>query len=663
MHIRAFATLLFALLCSVTVSAQTTADWERWFDEWCTLDDVEGQQAEAMYDVLSDLHEQPININIATVADLRSLPFLNERQVDDIAYYLYRNKQMQSIGELAMIESLDFTTRQLLACFVYIGEPQAEKSPTIGQMLSHASHELLLSADVPTYKRSGDDNGYLGGPLAHSFRYRMTAGGLRVGVIGAQQSGEPFFKHGNKLGYDYYSFYADMRLKGALKQLTLGRYRMKTGLGLVMNNYFSFGKLATLSVLDFSSQVIQPHTSRSDNQYMQGAAATIQVVKGLNVTPFVSYREIDATLDKHGNILSVLTDGYHRTQTEMDHKNRATQMVGGANIHFTRDGWHVGATATYTRYSRDLEPDPTLVYNLDKPTGRQFTQVGVDYGYVSSKVSVRGETAVDGNDVATINSVVVQPTSYVALTAVQRYFGARYCGLHATTFSEGGNVSNENGLYLGMNWQPSEHWQLLAYTDYAYFHHPRYIAYHSSSVWDNLLQAKYTSGPWHATARYRCRYRQRDNSSHKDLIHQTEHRVRMAVGWQNERWQCNTQADVVHSRYEDRSTGWMLSEVVAVNLGTRAQLSASAAYFNTDDYESRLYVQETGLWYRFAYRAFYGEGVRCTMALRATLSTQLSALVRVAWVKYMDRSVIGTGLQQIDGSSATDIQAQIRWRF
>ena len=663
MPMRALVVTVLALLCCVCVRAQDTADWERWFYEWCTMDDVEDQRAEVLYETLCDMHEHPLNINTASVDDLRSLPFLSERQIDDIAYYLYRNKQMQTMGELAMIESLDFTTRQLLQNFVYIGEPVPAKAPTIGQVLSQANHELLLSADVPTYERRGDEKGYLGGPLAHGFRYSMTAGPLRVGLIGAQQAGEPFFSHGNDLGYDYYSFYADLRLKGALRQLTVGRYRMKTGLGLVMNNYFSFGKLATLSVLDFSQQCIQPHTSRSDNQYLQGAAATIQVVKGLNITPFVSYRQIDATLDEKGNIRSVLTDGYHRTETEMDHKNRATQMVGGANVHFSSNGWHVGATATYTRYSRDLQPDPSLVYNRDKPTGRQFTQAGVDYGYVSSKVSVRGETAVDGHDVATINSVVVQPSSYLALTAVQRYFGARYCGLHANTFSEGSSVSNENGLYVGVNWQPSDRWKLLAYTDYAYFDHPRSIAYHSSSVWDNLVQASYSSSHWTALARYRCRYRQRDNSGHKDLIHQTEHRLRLAGGWQNERWKLTTQADMVNSQYEDSSIGWMVSEVAQVNLGSWAQLSASAAYFNTDDYDSRLYVQETGLWYRFAYHAFYGECLRCTMALRATVSSHFSAILRVAWVKYMDRSVIGTGLQQIDASSATDIQAQIRWRF
>ena len=121
MPMRALVVTVLALLCCVCVRAQDTADWERWFYEWCTMDDVEDQRAEVLYETLCDMHEHPLNINTASVDDLRSLPFLSERQIDDIAYYLYRNKQMQTMGELAMIESLDFTTRQLLQNFVYIG--------------------------------------------------------------------------------------------------------------------------------------------------------------------------------------------------------------------------------------------------------------------------------------------------------------------------------------------------------------------------------------------------------------------------------------------------------------------------------------------------------------------------------------------------------------
>jgi hypothetical protein len=44
-------------------------------------------------------------------------------------------------------------------------------------------------------------------------------------------------------------------------------------------------------------------------------------------------------------------------------------------------------------------------------------------------------------------------------------------------------------------------------------------------------------------------------------------------------------------------------------------------------------------------------------------SRSLTLTAKVATTKYYDRDVIGTGLQQIDGSSMTDVDLQVRWKF
>ena len=45
-------------------------------DELGTIDDVEAETWEQNYDVLTDLHEHPINLNTATREELEQLPFL-----------------------------------------------------------------------------------------------------------------------------------------------------------------------------------------------------------------------------------------------------------------------------------------------------------------------------------------------------------------------------------------------------------------------------------------------------------------------------------------------------------------------------------------------------------------------------------------------------------
>jgi hypothetical protein len=49
--------------------------------------------------------------------------------------------------------------------------------------------------------------------------------------------------------------------------------------------------------------------------------------------------------------------------------------------------------------------------------------------------------------------------------------------------------------------------------------------------------------------------------------------------------------------------------------------------------------------------------------LRAALGARLSAAAKVSVTDYFDRDVIGSGLQQINRSSMTDLLLQLRWQF
>ena len=120
-----FRYLLAIILCLAslsTIKGQTTRPWEELFSELTTDDDVESAEWEETYEMLCDLEQHPIDINTATEEQLLQLPFLNKKQVEDILSYVYFNNGMKSHGELAMIESIDYTTRCLLTYFTYCGE-------------------------------------------------------------------------------------------------------------------------------------------------------------------------------------------------------------------------------------------------------------------------------------------------------------------------------------------------------------------------------------------------------------------------------------------------------------------------------------------------------------------------------------------------------------
>lgn len=70
-------------------------------------EDTDEDLLDEWYDVMSGLADHPLDINTATREELELIPFLNDRQIEDICEYIYRYDSMKTTGELALIESLD----------------------------------------------------------------------------------------------------------------------------------------------------------------------------------------------------------------------------------------------------------------------------------------------------------------------------------------------------------------------------------------------------------------------------------------------------------------------------------------------------------------------------------------------------------------------------
>lgn len=657
--------ILFAFF-SLHANGQQKREWEQYLYQISEMNDTESDVWESYYDMLCDMEANPININTATREELEQLPFLTAEEVEDISEYLYLHGPMKSLGELAMIENLDYFKRRLLFYFTYAGEVESRTFPSMKNILKYGKHDVMGTVKVPFYTRKGDKDGYEGYQYKHSIRYDFSYGDrVRFGVLGAQDAGEPFFAGKNNLGYDFYSFYFVLKKLGKIKTLALGRYRVRFGMGLVINNNFSFGKLSALSSLGRGGSNIRAHSSLSSGNYLQGAATTVNIVKGLDVSAFVSYRKFDATLNSDdGTIATILESGYHRTETELDKKNNSSHVLAGGNVDYSASGFHVGLTGVYVSLDKRLKPKTEAVYRRHYASGKDFYNIGIDYGYTGHRISFHGETATGGcNAFATINSLSFSLTDNLDLLALQRFYSFRYYSLFAESFSEGGAVQNESGIYLGANWRPIPNLSVMAYSDFAYFAWPKYQASDSSRSFDNLVQMIYVPGGWTFSARYRYKMRERDNAEKSALIFKKEHKGRLSAAYDSGVWGGKFQADIAYTDYKKKSFGWMLSQNVSVRMEKLFYAIMSFGYFDTDDYDSRVYAYERGMRYSFYSPAYYGNGVRAALFAVSDFSDKITVTAKVGVTKYFDRDKIGSGYQEIDGSSATDLELQLRLRL
>ncbi len=653
---------------SVGTSSHTpnAPSWQLYLEQWMTQEDEGDVSWEETYQTLEYLAANPIDINHATKDVLEQLPFLTDTQIEDLQAYIYQYQGLRSWGELMLIESIGYTERMLLPYFATLNNDEATHFPSLKNLLSKGKSTLTLAGNVPLYTRKGDENGYLGYRYRHSLRYTYQYSDyLQAGLVGAQDAGEPFFSNRNAWGYDHYSFYVAIRKLGPLKALVVGRYKVKMGLGLVINNDLGLGKAMAMSGLSRTATTIRPHSSRSSANYLQGAAATVALSPHIDLTAFASWRKADATLSDDNNaIVTLLKTGYHRTTTEMNKKNNITQTMTGANLYWSNHGWHAGLSGVFTRYDKELQPNTTQRYRQYYPQGNNFWNISASYGYTHHRLSFNGETATGGcNAIATLNALSFRPTTNLTLNLIQRFYGKAYYSLQSESFAEGGRVQNESGVLAGVSWNVNTRWQLSAYTDYAYFPWARYQAHLASHSWDNFITALYSYRQWQVTARYRLKMRTKDNADKSGMTDETTQRARLSVSFTQPQWSVKTQADYALSHYLTRSQGYMVSQQASIHFPQWLQATALVGYFHTDDYASRLYTYERGLLYSFSFPAYYGKGVRYALFVRGDISKDLMLIGKVGVTNYLDRDHISSGLQQINGSSKTDIELQLRWKF
>ena len=127
-----------------------------------------------------------------------------------------------------------------------------------------------------------------------------------------------------------------------------------------------------------------------------------------------------------------------------------------------------------------------------------------------------------------------------------------------------------------------------------------------------------------------------------------------------------TIADYVRVNYRNRSasTGFLLSQSAGYKFNDLPfQCDISCVWFNTDDYDSRLTIYEKNVLYAFSMPSFYYEGTRLAINVRYELNKHIMVQAKYGMTHYLNRDVIGSALEAIDGSTKGDLYLQLRMKF
>lgn len=661
--------LLPCLLCAQDVVSVWEAD---------EVDEEYWAMYEEQHEILSDLAQHPLNLHTATPDQLRQLPFLSEPLIENLLYYVYKYAPLLTLHELMAVEGMDKRTFALLRPFVYLGAMPTETSPSLASLLRQARHQVIASVRFPLqqaygYAQQDDKKGYLGDALYQSIRYRMRCGEtLHVGFQAEKDAGEPFFSRTNRLGYDHYGIYAELRDRGRWERLVIGHYTASFGMGLTVNNFGWNSKWAALTHPPALGKGLRAHTSLREYGYMQGVGATYRFSPHWKGTLFASYKAEDADADSVW-INRWIKTGLHRTLTEESKKNTVDNALIGGNLTYKTNYYTIGATAVYNVFNRWQRPVENSSYLRYSPTGRDYLNIGLHYAFRHRRWQLAGETAVDkGGHFATTTTLSYQQGVNNRFVLIHRYYDKAYGAFYAFPLSEATDGRNEHGLLLGVDSKPIRNVQVMAYADLFSFPYRRYRMNKDGTTGADVnISLRYTpTYSLQCAVKYHVKSKYRDvrlSSGEKQVTPHVRQRLAGEVVYvPHASWRWKTTVQWVQSRQTNgiAAQGYLASLSAGFTPARfPLKIQWQGTVFDAEAYDARLYLYEPAVLYAFGGGMYTGRGFRMIGQARLDIGKHFFLQARMGWTHYTDRDVVGTGWERTIGKDRAEctLLLSLRW--
>ena len=228
------------------------------------------------------------------------------------------------------------------------------------------------------------------------------------------------------------------------------------------------------------------------------------------------------------------------------------------------------------------------------------------------------------------------------------------------------------GTVIGFNSRLSEKWNISLLFDQFSFEWLQYRTDAPSRGNRILSQLDYSpTKRLNFYVRFRQRKRGR-NADNKEIglnkvVEEFQQLIRFNLAYQVTK-NIEIKSRIVQSQYKlgegEREYGIVVfQDIVYQNLNIPISFSLRYAIFDTDSYDSRIYAYENDVLYAFSVPAYIGKGTRFYINSKYRINRSLDLWLRYSQTYYADRSIIGSGKEEIIGNTRSEIKAQIRIKF
>ncbi|MFT3843539.1 MAG: helix-hairpin-helix domain-containing protein [Lacibacter sp.] len=626
-----------------------------------------------------------VNLNTATESDLKEFPFLTALQISNFISYRKLFGLLVNLYELQAVPSWNIETIQKLVPYIFIGPALTLKQDLLARLRNGEHSVLSRIVFVPEksqgFVRRNDTSAssyYPGSRLRLLIRYKYSFGNkLQYGFTAENDPGEQFFKGAQKYGFDFYSAHLFVRNAGIIKHLAIGDFTVNIGQGLMQWQSLAFKKSADVLNVKRQAAILRPYNSTGEYFFNRGAGITLEKKK-LQLTAYASLRKVSGnivadTLQAEDYFSSLLTSGLHRTQNETADRNRVQINSFGGNISYNHNNLHVGLNAVHFRFNRPLVKDPQP-YNNFAFNGKQLTNYSFDWSYTFKNIHWFGEAASHNLEYyGLLSGLLMSVDPKVDFSFVYRNIQAGYQSIFGNAFTEGTYPVNEKGLFAGISIRPSSKWKFDGYADLYRFPYLRYRVDAPSNGKDFLLQITYRPNKQiEIYSRFRTESKAL-NFSNEGALQTAEVNPVKRLNWRTQAQFKVSQAVTLRQRMDAMwydldgkvpSQGFLaFFDVFYKPLMKPFSANLRLQYFETEDYNSRIYAFENDILFSYSIPAFYDKGTRYYLNLNYDISKKISLWLRWSQTIFRNRGSVGSGLDEITGNKRSEAKCQLLVRL
>jgi hypothetical protein len=633
-------------------------------------------------------YDNKLNLNKITDYELRQLLFLKQSEVISIINHKKLYGDFESIYELQAIANLSDENIFFLKHFVTVME--GNKQLKLSEIKEIGKTEIVFQHENNFEQRAGyntealkaqNKQYYLGSPYRYVLRAKQKIGkNIDIGFNAEKDAGEQFFNGNQKSGFDFYSAQIQIKNVWRFSQIIIGDYQANFGQGLTFGSGLSARKSAYVLNVNRYFQSIRPYRSINEFEFMRGAAINYDY-KSWQVVGFVSNKKINTNFQNADtnqiNTLDGFTGfnatGLHRTANEIADKENVTQTIFGVHIQKDLKLLQLGFTGIKTNYSSPFLPSNNL-YQKYNFTGSELINGGIDYKLTLGNALLSGEVSVSNNGaIAYTHSLLMALDQKLDICLLYRNFDRNYQVTYNNPFAENSDGRNETGLYFGLSYKPKKAILFNQYIDFYQSKWLRFLVDAPSKGVDFLNELQYNPNKLLSMyLRYRVEVKERNEINNPEALNdvlatQNKQQLRFQLKYKLSillEAETRLEQSFFNTKNTPATSGFLIYQDLKYKLnGGKMTFSARLAIFDIDDFNSRIYAYEDNVPYTFSVPLYQNSGTRFYFMVKYQVNKKVKLFARYSKTQYQNINTIGSGLEQINGNSQSDLNLQLQLSF